>query len=139
MGKTSSKVNNRYKEKAYDRISIIVPKGTKTALQELANDMGVSVNNLLTEKQLKCAALRLILKDYWKNNENYSGSIIVKIISEYDNRNHFTAETDGNDFEICQYDDGTVFIRLRGAVGDWKNIDGQFALIIDDVPFISQL
>ena len=44
MGKTSSKVKNRYNEKVYDRISLIVPKGKKGELQAYAASQGESLN-----------------------------------------------------------------------------------------------
>lgn len=44
MGKTSSKVKNRYNEKVYDRISLIVPKGKKEELQAYAASQGESLN-----------------------------------------------------------------------------------------------
>lgn len=47
MGKTSSKVRNRYKAKAYDRIEIIVPKGRKQDIEAHAQSKGESVNSLL--------------------------------------------------------------------------------------------
>lgn len=44
MGKTSSKVKNRYNEKVYDRITLVVPKGKKEALQVYAASQGESLN-----------------------------------------------------------------------------------------------
>lgn len=44
MGKTSSKVKNRYNEKVYDRISLVVPKGRKEELQAYAASQGESLN-----------------------------------------------------------------------------------------------
>lgn len=44
MGKTSSKVKNRYNEKVYDRISLVVPKGKKEELQAYAASRGESLN-----------------------------------------------------------------------------------------------
>ena len=44
MGKTSSKVKNRYNEKVYDRITLVVPKGKKEELQGYAASQGESLN-----------------------------------------------------------------------------------------------
>lgn len=44
MGKTSSKVKNRYNEKVYDRITLVVPKGKKEELQVYAASQGESLN-----------------------------------------------------------------------------------------------
>ena len=44
MGKSSSKVKNRYNEKVYDRISLVVPKGKKEELQAYAASRGESLN-----------------------------------------------------------------------------------------------
>lgn len=47
MGKTSASVKNRYNEKAYDRISLIVPKGQKEVLKAHAESKGESLNNFI--------------------------------------------------------------------------------------------
>ena len=47
MGKTSSKVKDRYNAKAYDEIKIRVPKGRKTTVETLANERGESVNGMV--------------------------------------------------------------------------------------------
>lgn len=47
MGKTSSKVKDRYNAKAYDEIKIRVPKGRKTTVEALANERGESVNGMV--------------------------------------------------------------------------------------------
>lgn len=44
MGKTSAAVKNRYNEKAYDRIALVVPKGKKEILVEYATSKGLSLN-----------------------------------------------------------------------------------------------
>lgn len=44
MGKTSAAVKNRYAAKAYDRITLIVPKGQKEAIAAAAQEVGESVN-----------------------------------------------------------------------------------------------
>ena len=38
------RANNKYNEKAYDRINIAVPKGKKTAIKEHAENKGESLN-----------------------------------------------------------------------------------------------
>jgi predicted HicB family RNase H-like nuclease len=38
------RANNRYNEKAYDRINIAVPKGQKAAIQAAAEQVGESIN-----------------------------------------------------------------------------------------------
>lgn len=43
------KANNKYNDKAYDRINIAVPKGHKTILQEIASRYGLSVNGYLNK------------------------------------------------------------------------------------------
>jgi predicted HicB family RNase H-like nuclease len=47
MGKTSSKVKNRYNEKVYDRLNIVVPKGRKSQLQDYAQSRGESLNGFV--------------------------------------------------------------------------------------------
>ncbi len=45
--RTSSAVKNRYNEKAYDRINLVVPKGEKDRIKEAAEKNGESVNSLI--------------------------------------------------------------------------------------------
>lgn len=47
MGKTSSKVKNRYNAKAYDQLPIRVPKGRKADIDAYAKARGESVNGLV--------------------------------------------------------------------------------------------
>lgn len=47
MGKTSSKVKDRYNAKAYDEIKIRVPKGRKASVEAHARGKGESVNGLM--------------------------------------------------------------------------------------------
>lgn len=44
MGKTSSKVKDRYNAKAYDEMKIRVPKGHKATVEAAAQEVGESVN-----------------------------------------------------------------------------------------------
>lgn len=44
MGKASTRAQNRYIAKAYDRINLTVPKGRKDIIQEYAQQQGESVN-----------------------------------------------------------------------------------------------
>ena len=45
--RTSSAVKNRYNEKAYDRINLVVPKGEKDRIRAAAEKNGESVNSLI--------------------------------------------------------------------------------------------
>ena len=47
MGKTSAAVKNRYNDKAYDRINLVVPKGQKEVIKKLADKNGESVNGFI--------------------------------------------------------------------------------------------
>ncbi len=47
MGKTSSKVKNRYNAKAYDQLPIRVPKGRKADIDAYAKARGESLNGLV--------------------------------------------------------------------------------------------
>lgn len=44
MGKASTKAQNKYIAKAYDRINLTMPKGKKDAVQDHAAQNGESVN-----------------------------------------------------------------------------------------------
>lgn len=48
MGKTSSKVKNRYNAKAYEEIKMRVPKGRKQSVEAFAKEHGESVNGLIS-------------------------------------------------------------------------------------------
>ena len=47
-GKTSAAAKNRYNAKAYDRITLLLPKGSKEQLAEAARAKGQSVNSYIT-------------------------------------------------------------------------------------------
>lgn len=47
MGKTSAAVKNRYNEKAYDRINLVVPKGQKEVIKAHAESKGESLNGYI--------------------------------------------------------------------------------------------
>lgn len=49
MGKTSSRVKDRYNAKAYDEIKLRVPKGLKAAVEDYARSRALSTNALLNE------------------------------------------------------------------------------------------
>lgn len=49
MNKTSTKVKNRYNAKAYDRIALMVPKGTKQIWRDRAAALGLSLNAYIRE------------------------------------------------------------------------------------------
>lgn len=69
MGKTSSKVKDRYNLKAYDEMKIRVPKGQKQAVEAHAKRKGESVNGLVN------ALLRAdmeITEEEWKNTAEKS-------------------------------------------------------------------
>lgn len=47
MGKASTRAQNKYIAKAYDRINLTVPKGKKDAIQAHAESHGESVNGFI--------------------------------------------------------------------------------------------
>lgn len=47
-GKTSAAAKNRYNAKAYDRITLLFPKGSKEQIAEAARAKGQSVNSYIT-------------------------------------------------------------------------------------------
>lgn len=47
MGRTSATVKNRYNSKAYDRITIMLPKGRKQTVEAHAKSKEESVNSLV--------------------------------------------------------------------------------------------
>lgn len=44
MGKASTRAQNKYISKAYDRVNLVVPKGDKEKIKEAADVAGMSVN-----------------------------------------------------------------------------------------------
>ena len=48
MGKASTKAQNKYIAKAYDRINLTVPKGSKEAIKAHAEKQGESVNGFIS-------------------------------------------------------------------------------------------
>lgn len=47
MSKPTAEVKNRYNAKAYDRISLFMPKGEKDKLKQEAEARGMSLNGLI--------------------------------------------------------------------------------------------
>lgn len=47
MGKASTRAQNKYIAKAYDRINLTVPKGDKDKIKTHAEEMGESVNGFI--------------------------------------------------------------------------------------------
>ena len=47
MGKASTKAQNKYIQKAYDRINLTVPKGDKDKIKAYAESKGESVNGYI--------------------------------------------------------------------------------------------
>ena len=58
MGKSSTKAQNKYISKAYDRINLTVPKGQKDFIKKYAELRGESVNGYIN---------RLITEDMERN------------------------------------------------------------------------
>lgn len=66
MPKKQTEWTRAYNEKAYDRISVTVPKGQKQAIEAFAREQGESVNGLINA--LLRAAMALSESD-WKSKE----------------------------------------------------------------------
>lgn len=49
MGKATTTAKNKYNDKAYDRISLSVPKGKKDQYREEAEKRGMSLNNFIMQ------------------------------------------------------------------------------------------
>ena len=49
MGKTSSKVKDKYNAKAYDRLAIRVKKGKANKIKEYAASQGLSLNGYVNK------------------------------------------------------------------------------------------
>ena len=47
--KTSAAVKNRYNKKAYDRISVVVPKGMGEAFKQKCTELGVSQAQIIKQ------------------------------------------------------------------------------------------
>lgn len=63
--KTSSAVKQRYNEKAYDRLSITIPKGRKETIETYTANEGVSVNGLVNRLLRETVGLT---EEEWKKN-----------------------------------------------------------------------
>ncbi len=49
QGKASTRAKNKYREKAYDRVELVLPKGRKEAIQDAATRAGQSLNGYVTQ------------------------------------------------------------------------------------------
>ena len=54
-GKTSTASKNKYNAKAYDRLNVVVKKGMKPLIKELAENMDMSTNALIIYAHEKVA------------------------------------------------------------------------------------
>ena len=48
MGKASTKAQNKYIAKAYDRVNLVLPKGQKDIIKAHAESLGESVNGFIS-------------------------------------------------------------------------------------------
>ena len=48
MGKASTKAQNKYIAKAYDRVNLVLPKGQKDIIKAHAESQGESVNGFIS-------------------------------------------------------------------------------------------
>ena len=48
MGKASTKAQNKYIAKAYDRVNLVLPKGKKDIIKAHAESQGESVNGFIS-------------------------------------------------------------------------------------------
>lgn len=60
VAKTSAEVKNRYANKAYERVTIVVKKGEKEKIKSLARANGQSVSRLIVEALNGCAGEELL-------------------------------------------------------------------------------
>ena len=67
MPTARTKANRKYNEKAYDRISITIPKGRKQAVEAFAREHGESVNGMVN--RLVRAEMGLS-EDEWRRTED---------------------------------------------------------------------
>lgn len=58
MGKTSSKVKDRYNAKAYDELKIRIPKGQKTTIAAFAQKTEDSINGVTNKALLAYMGLQ---------------------------------------------------------------------------------
>ena len=50
MGKAATTAKNKYNEKNYDRINLVVPKGKKDEYKQMADAAGKSLNQFIIDK-----------------------------------------------------------------------------------------
>lgn len=61
MGKASTKAQNKYIAKAYDRVNLTLPKGRKAELQAYVKQRGESLNSFIgraIEQLIKCDSVK---------------------------------------------------------------------------------
>ena len=63
-----SKANRKYNEKAYDRISIVVPKGRRQDIEEYAKEQGSTINGITNRFYM--GALGIEDDDMWKHPDS---------------------------------------------------------------------
>lgn len=103
MGKTSAAAKNRYAEKAYDRVALILTKGKKEKVQALAASGGESlngfINRAISELMEREGVLDVFLLEDTpaaQDAEGGSGVLVLK----HGMPQLFVASPDGSPFEM---------------------------------------
>ena len=72
MGKASTKAQNKYIAKAYDRVNLVLPKGQKDIIKAHAESQGESVNGFISraiENQMERDKIGYDIKEYVQHDE----------------------------------------------------------------------
>ena len=72
MGKASTKAQNKYIAKAYDRVNLVLPKGQKDIIKAHAESQGESVNGFISraiENQMERDKIGDDIKEYVQPDE----------------------------------------------------------------------
>lgn len=72
MGKASTKAQNKYIAKAYDRVNLVLPKGQKDIIKAHAESQGESVNGFISraiENQMERDKIGYDIKEYVQPDE----------------------------------------------------------------------
>ncbi len=70
-GPAATKAKNKYRDKAYDRMELAVPKGLKAIVETAAEERNLSKNAYIVEAIKKNIKETREKKLFWKKNKNH--------------------------------------------------------------------
>lgn len=82
--------------------------------------------------------LKKTLQAYWNELEGYTGPVEIEKEWADEDCAKYIVETEGNRFEVWQYDNGEIFLTAEG-VDNAHALDGRKAVMLEGKPYLLDL